>query len=194
MTEPKIALPDRTLYWPKKVASFDGLVVLMNATGSVMILLIMAMICTDIIFRYFFNSPIRGVTELTEFFIVGIVFLQLAHAVRLGKLTRSDGAYSFLLAKVPWLGHSLGVIFDVAGAALLSVMAWGSWPKLVLAWKSNFFFGSVGVFTFPEWPIWLLLFIGSLVTAIQMLLFAIHHFRCALANEPEGLSSPGAVS
>jgi TRAP-type C4-dicarboxylate transport system permease small subunit len=183
---------DRAVYWPRKIVSFEGLVVLMNAAGSVMIMLIMAMICTDIVFRYFFNSPIRGVTELTEFFIVGIVFLQLAHAVRLGKLTRSDGAYGLLLAKVPWLGHSFGVIFDVAGAALLSIIAWGSWPKLMLAWNSNFFFGSVGVFTFPEWPIWLLLLLGSLVTALQMLVFAIHHLRCALANEPEGLT-PGSA-
>jgi TRAP-type mannitol/chloroaromatic compound transport system permease small subunit len=183
---------DRAIYWPTKIISFEGLVVLMNAAGSVMIMLIMAMICTDIVFRYFFNHPIHGVTELTEFFIVGIVFLQLAHAVQLGKLTRSDGAYGLLLAKVPWLGHLFGVIFDLSGALLLSIIAWGSWPKLVLAWKSNFFFGSVGVFTFPEWPIWLLLLLGSLVTAIQMLVFAVHHFRCALANKAEGVA-PGSV-
>ncbi|HLJ21301.1 MAG TPA: TRAP transporter small permease subunit, partial [Stellaceae bacterium] len=158
MSEPARAPVDHhASYSPKKLLSFEGLVVLMNALGSVMIVLIMAMICTDIASRYLLDRPIRGVTELTEFFIVGIVFMQLAHAIRLGKLTRSDGAYGLLLWKLPWLGHSLGAIYDLAGATLLSIIAYGAWPKLLTAWERHFFFGNVGVFTFPEWPIWALL-------------------------------------
>ena len=183
-TEPEASDHQQTLYWPKKIFSFEGYVVLLNAAGSMMIFAIMAMICTDITARYVFNHPIRGVTELTEVFIIGIVFFQLPHAIRLGKLTRSDGAYNLLLTRVPWLGNSLGALYDIAGAVLLFIIAFGAWPKLVRAWGSNFYFGNVGIFTVPEWPVWVMLIIGSATAAIQFVLFAIYHARSAVANSP----------
>lgn len=182
------------LYWPAKILSFEGLVAMLSALGATMIVLIMAMICTDVVSRYVFDHPIRGVAELTELFIVGIVFLQLPHAVRLGKLTRSDGAYGFLLGRIPWLGHTLGALYDLAGAALLSIIALGGLPKLASAWENGFYYGVVDVFTFPEWPVWVLLLIGSVVTAIQFVLFAIHHIRCAIANRPEGILPTSVAS
>lgn len=181
----------RIPYAPKKVFSFEGLVVLMNAVGSIFIVFIMAMICVDIVSRFGFGHPISGVTELTEIIIVGVVFLQLAHATRLGKLTRSDAAYGVLMIRTPRAAHVLGVIYDLASAFLLGVIAWGTWPKFEIAWTKGYYVGNVGVFTFPEWPLWALVVIGSTVITIQFVLLAIQHVRGFIANTPDIAESGG---
>lgn len=185
MTEGDAPKRGQLLYWPKNIFSFEGYVVLLNAAGTILIFAIMAMICSDITARYVFDHPLRGVTELTETSIVGIVFLQLPHAVRLGKLTRSDGAYNFLLTRTPRFGRLLAAFYDLAAVTLLGIIAIGSIPKLMLAWNDNYFLGNIGIFTFPEWPSWLVLIIGAGTTALQFLAFAIQHVRGAFADEPD---------
>lgn len=176
-TAPVPPVNEAAPYKPRRMLSFEGLVVLMNAVGSVFIVFIMAMICVDIVARFVFDHPISGVTELTEIIIVGVVFLQLAHATRLGKLTRSDAAYGILMTRTPRVGRTLGFIYDAASAFLLGVIAWGTWPKFVTAWEQNYYVGNVGVFTFPEWPLWLLVIVGSTVITIQFALLAIGHVK-----------------
>ena len=106
-------------YRPKNYLSFEGLVVFMNAVGSLFIVVIMAMICVDIVSRFVFDHPLSGVKELTEIIIVGVVFLQLAHATRLGKLTRSDAAYGILMRSRPRAAHGLSTLYDLASSFLL---------------------------------------------------------------------------
>jgi TRAP-type C4-dicarboxylate transport system permease small subunit len=168
-------------YRPKNYLSFEGLVVFMNAVGSLFIVVIMAMICVDIVSRFVFDHPLSGVKELTEIIIVGVVFLQLAHATRLGKLTRSDAAYGILMRSRPRAAHGLSTLYDLASSFLLGIIAWGTWPKFITAWELNYYVGNVGVFTFPEWPIWLLVVVGSTIISIQFFLLAVQHIR-------EGLS------
>jgi TRAP-type C4-dicarboxylate transport system permease small subunit len=187
MTEPSPNAQDQAVYVPRRIVSFESLVVTMNAIGSVFIVFIMAMICVDIVSRFAFNHPISGVAELTEIIIVGVVFMQLAHATRLGKLTRSDAAYGILMVRRPRYAHLLGILYDGAGAFLLGVIAWGTWPKFTTAWDSNFYIGNVGVFTFPEWPLWALVVVGSAVISVQFVLLVIHHIRGAIANTTDAL-------
>ena len=75
---------------------FSKFVAGLNSAGSVLILAIVVLINLDVFSRFLFNNPIDGVTELVELSIVAIVFLQLADAVRNGRLTRSDGLYNRL--------------------------------------------------------------------------------------------------
>lgn len=178
-------------YRPERYFSFEGLVVLMNAVGSMFIVVIMAMICVDIFSRFIFDHPISGVTELTEIIIVGVVFLQLAHATRLGKLTRSDAAYGILMRRRPRTAHGLSVVYDLSSSFLLGVIAWGTWPKFVTAWELDYYVGNVGVFTFPEWPIWLLVIIGSTIISLQFFLLAIQHIRAGLSQTPPEASTGG---
>ncbi len=98
---------------------FSKFVAGLNSAGSVLILAIVVLINLDVFSRFLFNNPIDGVTELVELSIVAIVFLQLADAVRNGRLTRSDGLYNRLCKKNPTAGHLLGAFFDLAGAAFL---------------------------------------------------------------------------
>lgn len=180
-------------FLPKNWLSFEALTVIMNTIGTALIFGMMAMITTDIFFRYIFNSPFDGVTELTEVGIVAVVFLQAAHALRSGRFIRSDAFYTTLLTKVPKVGYFLGFWFEVAGAFMLILIAWGSYPKMITSWKEGYYVGNVGVFTFPEWPSWALIVVGSVVLTLQFLLLAVGHLKVLVTGKvPEKVVSGGA--
>ena len=141
----------------------------LNGIGTILIFALMILINLDVFLRYLFNAPIEGVTEMVELSIVCIVFLQISDAIRGGRLTRSDGLYSRVLNRSPVAGHALGILFDIAGAIFFTAILYGSLPRLVEAFRGNYFAGNVGIFTFPVWPIRLVLVIGC-VTAILVFL------------------------
>ncbi|MBM3559001.1 MAG: TRAP transporter small permease [Alphaproteobacteria bacterium] len=180
-------------FLPKGWLSFEALTVIMNTIGTALIFGMMAMISTDILFRYLLNSPFDGVTELTEVGIVAVVFLQGAHSLRSGRFIRSDAFYTTLLNKVPKVGHFLGTCFDLGGCFMLAFIALGSYPKMITAWNQGYYVGNVGVFTFPEWPSWALIVIGSAVLSLQFLLLAANHFLVLIGvREASRAESRGA--
>ena len=65
----------------------------------------MLLICADVAMRNLFNAPIAGVAEMVAFSIVGIVFLQLAHTLRTGALTRTDLLLGALEHRAPLSHH-----------------------------------------------------------------------------------------
>ena len=72
--------PIATLNW------FDRAVFILNAFGSLWVLFIVLLICSDSFGRTFFNHPIDGVNELVAVSMAFIVFCQLPDTVRLGQL------------------------------------------------------------------------------------------------------------
>jgi len=149
--------------------AFWAFVAGMNAGGSVLILIMVVLINLDVFSRFLFDAPIAGVTELVELSIVAIVFLQLADAVRAGRLTRSDGLYSRLQRQRPRVAHALGALFDIGGAVFFITIIMGAVPMLVDAWERNYFSGNKGIFVVPVWPVRLILVTGA---ATVVLVFA----------------------
>ena len=107
---------------------FDWIVVVANAAASGWIFVMMALITTDIVFRFAFNAPISGVTEIIEISIVIIVYLQLTHTLKVGRMTRSDALYSTILRRYPPVGHIMGILFSAAGVGLMIAIIKGGWP------------------------------------------------------------------
>lgn len=155
--------------------SFSAFVAGMNSVGTVLIFGLVVLINLDVFSRFLFNAPIDGVTELVELSIVAIVFLQLADAVRAGRLTRSDGFYAKLQVRVPRFAHVLGALFDLAGAVFFVTIIMGSVPRLVDAWQRNYFSGNKGIFVVPVWPVRLILVIGALTVVFVFLGLAWKH-------------------
>lgn len=147
----------------------------MNSVGTVLIFALVVMINVDVFSRFLFNAPINGVTELVELSIVAIVFLQLADAVRAGRLTRSDGLYSRLQASHPRFAHGLGAFFDIAGALFFVTITMGSVPMLVDAWQRNYFAGNKGIIVIPVWPVRLILVVGSVTVVLVFVGLAWKH-------------------
>jgi TRAP-type mannitol/chloroaromatic compound transport system permease small subunit len=173
------------------IRAFDRLNVSMNSIGTVWILLLMVLVNADIFGRWLFNSPVTGTKEVVEFSIVCIVYLQLGHALKSGRMTRSDAVFARLLRTRPWLGHALGAAINLMGAAFLALIFWNAIFRALNAYERGLFMGSRGFFTLPLWPLELILVIGTLVVTVQFLILAWRHGRgiadpAAVANETDG--------
>lgn len=146
----------------------------MNAVGTLWIIGLMVLINSDILGRSLLNRPIAGVPELVAFSIVGIVFLQLAHTLRSGSMTRSDVLLNLLERRAPRARAALLALFHLVGGLLMMLIAWKFWPSVLSAWQhpERNFMGNPGFFTIPQWPLFVLVFLGILATAIQFLLLS----------------------
>lgn len=159
--------------------TFGGLVEGLNAVGTLCIFAVMLLINFDIFGRFAFSSPVPGVKELVELSIVGIVFLQLPHTLRVGRITRSDAAFSRLLEKFPRFAHGLSALYNLTGALFASIIVYGSVPRFSRAWTDNHYVGNQGIFVAPVWPVRLIVVVGCVCLAIQFALFLWRDVRAA---------------
>lgn len=155
---------------PPGAGLVDRLTRLFNAIGSAAIFALMCLICADVAGRYFFNSPIFGVTEIVEISIVAIVFAQLADTTARGKITRADGLLLSLQDRRPGLARAIDIAAALFGIALMAVLAYGVIPAAINDYRNGYFIGTVGIFTFPAWPTRAVIAIGVILTAIQLAL------------------------
>lgn len=151
--------------------ALDGL----NAVGSLLIFTIMALICADVFSRNAFNMPLNGVAELVSASIVMIVFLQLASTLRHGRMAQADIFIIGFTMRHPRSGNALQMLFHMAGAWVMWVIYNGTLPVFLRAWERNQFMGIEGVFTFPVWPIRIIVLTCAVATLSQYLLIAGHH-------------------
>jgi len=160
---------------------FGRIIGAMNALGTIWIIGLMVLINSDIIGRGAFNSPIAGAPELVAFSIVGIVFLQLAHTLKSGAMTRSDVLLTVLERKAPRVRHLLLALFHLVGGLLMALVAWKFFPSVAQAWAApeRHFMGNPGFFTIAQWPLFALMLAGIAAVAIQFLIMTIDHFNMA---------------
>jgi len=158
------------------VSLLHSSVVVLNAIGSLWVLLLVILICADALGRSFFNRPIDGVTELVAVTMAVIVFCQLADTVRLGKLTRSDAFLSKLQASNNMAARLIVVGFDVLGIGVMVCIIWGTTPLLFESIERGYYIGEQGVFTLPDWPIKAIIVLGSVACALCFLVRAVHHW------------------
>lgn len=156
---------------------FAWIVLVSNAVASGWIFVLMLLVTLDITLRFVFNAPLSGVTEIVEISIVTILYLQLAHTLKVGRITRSDAFYGQILRKWPVFGNFLGVLFHSAGVALMVAIIIPGWDNWLKAYDRGYFVGNKGVFTFPEWPMQLVLVIGCGMLAIQFGLSVFDNLR-----------------
>ncbi|NQV56123.1 MAG: TRAP transporter small permease [Rhodospirillales bacterium] len=149
--------------------ALDILLSAMNSIGSGWIFLLMVMICVDATGRTFFTHPINGVNEMVEMSIVGIVFMQLGDATRRGRLTRSDGFYNLMNRRAHGIWRVQASLFEILGVVFFAIVLAGAIPEMLDAYRLDYFVGEEGLFTFPEWPIKLVIVLGCLVTLMQFL-------------------------
>ena len=171
--------------------SFGGLVAVLNSVGSGWIFVLLILINTDIIGRTVFNRPVRGVPEIVGMTIVCCVFLQLAHAIRNDRLTRSEIILA-RLTKYPQFRRGLEAVYNLVGAFILVILFVYSIPMLTEAWNTDEFIGAEGDFMAPVWPTKLIIVIGSLLAALQCLLNCyrnIQEIRAVAGSRPGGRQS-----
>ena len=157
-----------------------------NNLGTLVIFAMTLAVVADVTGRYVFNSPINGTHEMVTMSVVVILYLQLSYTLRSGRMTRSDAFYGRITARHPVAGNLLGLVFNAAGICLAAAVMAGAWPKFVTAWRESYYVGVIGVFTFPEWPLLLIIFVGCGLLAVQFLQFAVGNVLRLRGIEPPG--------
>ena len=155
----------------------------LNAMGTLLVFWLLVMLNADIGSRWLFNQPIAGVSELVALSFVAIVFLQVPHALRLGRLTVADTLFGRYAKAFPRAAKWTSAFYNLVGAALFIMILWSCLPHFERAWSGNLFYGNPGSFTAPLWPAKLVVLIGTGVMVLQFVALAIADARAALGRD-----------
>jgi TRAP-type mannitol/chloroaromatic compound transport system permease small subunit len=161
---------------PAPTNPLDRVVIVMNAIGSVWVLLLVLLIDADAFGRTLFNAPIAGMIEIVAVSLAVIVFCQLADTIRLGKLTRSD-TYLAQLAAGSIIGRGVVATFELLGAAAMALILAGTLPLLIQSYQRGYFIGVRGVFTFPDWPMKAIVVVGAFAALLCFVVRAVKLWR-----------------
>ena len=153
--------------------ALGALIVTSNNLGSLWIVGMTLAVVADVTGRYVFNAPLNGTAEMVTMSVVVVLYLQLSYTLRSGRMTRSDAFFTRLVERRPVIGNALGLVFHLAGACLAAAIVAGAWPKFLTAWREGYYVGVIDVFTFPEWPLLLIIFLGCGLTGLQFILLAV---------------------
>lgn len=169
-------------------SAFGYVVDALNGLGSIVIAMVMVLMCADVLLRNLLNQPIDGVAEMVAASIIVIVFLQLPSTLRHGRMSRADLFLDPFMLRRPRAGLRLRAVFSVFGVFACAVIAYATWPLFQRAWTNSEFLGVEGVFTFPTWPMRLVVFVGASLAALQYAVLVWHDLRDS--NQPSPGSAP----
>lgn len=146
--------------------------------------LMMIAVTVDAGGRYFFNSPLSGVYEVTElYFMITIVFLGLAQTQRRRGHVRVD----FVLSRLPIpLARLLECLFLLATAVVFGFIAYVSARNGLNNLAANRW--TTGVVAIPTGPSWLIASAGAWIFTARLLLdsFDTASGRSVVAKSQEG--------
>ena len=163
----------------------------LNLVGTVLILLMVIAVNTDVIGRNVFNHPVPGVLEFLGLSIVAIVFLQMANTLREGRHVSNDLLLQLISRDRPRVEAGFYAFFNLLGACLFGLIVVYVWPYFVQNWTYGYYRGTTGVVQIPIWPFQAALVVGSVVTTIQFLALSWGYLRRALgARDHEGSPAP----
>jgi TRAP-type mannitol/chloroaromatic compound transport system permease small subunit len=132
------------------------------------------------------------VPEIVAMSIVACVFLQIAHTLKVGRLTRSDLLMNWLKDRYPGLKIFLEGLYYSIGAALMAILFKASVPLFTKAWQIDEYVGAEGDFMAPIWPVKLIILIGCLAGAIQFIVMAFDSFKQLRSSQtPEKKTARG---
>lgn len=165
----------------------NRITMLLNVTGTLLIVALVGLISADVIGRGLFSSPISGVPEMVSLSIVAIVFLQAAEAFRMGRITRSEAILNFLERRSKRLRALLEAIFALAGLGIIGVLLNASYPFFIKSWNRDTFVGTVGDFIAPVWPVKLIILIGCTALIAQFGLYFVRQVIVVLGGKDEAV-------
>ncbi len=146
--------------WRRLVEAFAAL-------GTVLIGVLMAIICAEIVARNLMGASLPLVSEGGALLVVTLVALQLAATVRAGRLARTEVFIIPFTERFPTAGAILNGVFDLVGAIVLGVIAWASIRVVEKDIAASEFIGVPGIATLETWPFRVLILAGFAVAAVE---------------------------
>ena len=147
------------------------------AVGTVLIVILMAVICADIVARNLMGSSLPLISEGGALLLVMIVALQLAAAIRGRRMARTDILLAPLEVAAPRVAAGLVALFDLMGAALLGIIAWATLRVVGKDWSAGEFIGVTGIATLQTWPFRAMILAGFAVAAVECLVRLVADLR-----------------
>jgi TRAP-type C4-dicarboxylate transport system permease small subunit len=132
-------------------------------TGTAFLLIIMLLINIDVIGRFFFNSPLWGVLEISEFMLAGCVLLGLGYTEFLGGNVMVELFYD---RYSPLLKNIMRLFFSILGIGLYGVIAYTSGILTIDLFKANL---TSDVLKIPAWPFRAFVPIGASLVVLVLL-------------------------
>ncbi len=150
-----------------------GLMALLNIIGAIWVVLIMLLIAVDVAGRAFFNAPLFGVPEIVKISVVGLVWCQMAHTLRIGAHLRS----TILVERLPPGARTvIEFISFLLGAITFALIVYSGWDNMLESWRIGEYEGEEPV-RVPTYPIRSLVLLGAALTAVQFALMAVDRLR-----------------
>ncbi len=133
--------------------------------GGILIVAMMLLVTTDVLGRFFFSKPVQGTTELTEFMMVALLYLSLAHTQALKGHINVDIFLSYFKKRTK-------LVFDLftylVGFFLFVLITWQGTLAAIKAW--TFWETTFGVIPFPLFPAKVLVPLGSFLVCLRYLI------------------------
>ncbi len=161
----------------------DRVMAVLNVAGSVWVVLLMLLVSADVVGRAAFNAPLFGVPEIVKVSVVGLVWCQIPHTLRIGAHLRS----TVLLDRMPAPARrAVEILSCLLGAVTFGLIVYSGWDNTIEAWRIGEFEGEEPV-RVPTYPIRTLVLLGAALTAIQFALMALRlsRGRSAIPSETE---------
>jgi C4-dicarboxylate transporter, DctQ subunit len=114
-------MPDKTKLTTKLAAFFDRIVEIFAVMAAILLVLLMLLVCAEVVMRYFFNMPIQGVLELSEYSLLFVSFLPAVWILRKDGHTKIDLVLVMLNPKAQVI---INIITSVFCALASFILAW----------------------------------------------------------------------
>ena len=125
----------------------------------------MLLVTADVLGRFFFSTQVQGTTELTEFMMVALLYLSLAHTQALKGHINVDIFLSYFKKRTRLV---FDLIIYLLGLVLFALITWQGTLAAIKAW--TFWETTFGVILFPLFPAKVLVPLGSFLLCLRYLL------------------------
>ena len=135
----------------------------MDSVGQGILALMVILITTDVVLRYFFNRPIKGTYELIEFMLVAMVYLGLAYT----QTKKNHISVTLLTEKLP--PRVLSVVHSATHLLCLGIFALITWRGMVQAEALRANGTTSDLLLIPSYPFMWVVVLGSALLCVIFL-------------------------
>jgi len=128
-----------------KLRSWEGC--FYHIIAPILLVGMMFLVVCDVGGRYLFNRPVHGALEITEFIMVGLVFLTLAHTQAIKGHIQVELLIGLMSRRKKLV---LDLVTYVLGTVIFALITWQGWVSFMDSWgireKTD------GLIPFPVYP------------------------------------------
>lgn len=170
-----------TTFFMKIGKGFAGFCSGLNALASFSIFLILVFVCSDVIGRVFFNSPIMGTSEIVKVGVVCLVFMQVPWALWENRHIRSD----LVAGRLNPTGQKIADLIRnlIALIAALCIF-FANWKPMIKAWRILEYEGE-GALHVPVYPLFTIIQLSSALIAIIAIYGMVNSIRSIIKSRQE---------